>query len=157
MSETHSRADQPTDLPTYSGYSTWNTERSGSDKGGGGLTILYRESLVAHQWTPPVPTHLQYIMNERQWLLINSNKEKCAFLHCYIACQTTQNDSFIKWNEDLFFLITQEATRLRNHGFMVLAMGDFNSRIGEVRGLEGNTADINRNQPMLIIFSELVL
>ena len=89
-------------------------------------------------------------MNERQWLLITSQKEKCAFLHCYIACQSPKNDSFIKWNEDLFYLITQEAIKLRKQGFMVLAMGDFNSRVGALPGLEGNTPDINRNQPMFM-------
>ena len=150
MSETFSRADQPSDLPSYDRYSTRNSERSGSDKGGGGLTILYRQSLVAHQWTPSVPQDLQYISNERQWLLITSQKEKCAFLHCYIACQNTNNDSFIKWNEDLFHLITKEAIQLRKQGFMVLAMGDFNSRVGKITGLEGNTPDINRNQPMFM-------
>ena len=150
MSETFSRADQPNDLPPYDGYSTWNTERSGSDKGGGGLTILYRESLVAHQWTPPVPPDLQYISNERQWLLITSQKEKCAFLHCYIACQNNKDDSFIKWNEDLFGMITKEAIQLRQQGFVTLALGDFNSRVGQIAGLEGNTPDINRNQPMFM-------
>ena len=150
LSETFSRADQPNDLPPYDGYSTWNTERSGSDKGGGGLTILYRESLVAHQWTPPVPPDLQYISNERQWLLITSQKEKCAFLHCYIACQNNKDDSFIKWNEDLFGMITKEAIQLRQQGFVTLALGDFNSRVGQIAGLEGNTPDINRNQPMFM-------
>ena len=33
---------------------------------------------------------------------------------------------------------------------MVLAMGDFNSRVGKITGLEGNTPDINRNQPMFM-------
>ena len=111
---------------------------------------MYRESLVAHQWTPSVPQDLQYISNERQWLLVTSQKEKCAFLHCYIACQSTNNDSFIKWNEDLFHLITKEAIQLRKQGFMVLAMGDFNSRVGQITGLEGNTPDVNRNQPMFM-------
>ena len=105
---------------------------------------------MAHQWTPSVPHDLQYISNERQWLLITSQKEKCAFLHCYIACQNTNNDSFIKWNEDLFHLITKEAIQLRKQGFIVLAMGDFNSRVGKITGLEGNTPDINRNQPMFM-------
>ena len=150
-SETFSRADQPNDLPPYDGYSTWNTERSGSDKGGGGLTILYKESLVAHQWTPPVPQDLEYISNERQWLLITSQQDRCAFLHCYIACQNP-SDSFIKGNEDLFHLLTKEAIQLRKMGYRVLAMGDFNSRVGQLKGLERNTPDTNRNQPMFMTF-----
>ena len=57
------------------GFSTWRTERGGSDKGGGGLAILYKETLPAHQWNPPVPEQLRYIMNERQWLLLDNQKE----------------------------------------------------------------------------------
>ena len=114
--------------------------------------MLYRDTLTAHEWSPPVPLKLQYIENERQWLLIDNTEERCAFLHVYIACQSTRSDSFLQWNEDLFFLVTQEAIRLRKQGFMVLAMGDFNSRVGAIPGLEGNTPDTNRNTPMFLNF-----
>ena len=49
-------------------------------------------------------------------------------------------------------MMTQEAIKLRRQGFMILAMGDFNSRVGQVTGLEGNTPDTNRNQPMFMSF-----
>ena len=118
-----------------------------------GLTLLYKETLIAHEWTPAVPKGLEYVRNERQWLLLNNNAgDKCAFLHCYIACQNFTSDSYIQWNEDLFCLITQEAISLRRQGFMTLAMGDFNTRIGRIPGLEGNTQDTNRNQPMFLNF-----
>ena len=107
------------------GYRAWSTNRGGSDKGGGGLTLLYRDSLTTHQYLPDIPTHLEHIRNERQWLLVNSGQDKIAFLHTYIACQNNRDDSFLSWNEDLFFLLTQEATRLRQQGFTILAMGDF--------------------------------
>ena len=48
LSKTHMRADQPTVLEPIAGYKTWSTERQGNDKGGGGLTIIYKESLTAH-------------------------------------------------------------------------------------------------------------
>jgi hypothetical protein len=99
-----------------------------------------------------VPAKLKYIENERQWLLLDNGTEKCAFLHIYVACQSTRSDSFIQWNEDLFQLITQEAIKLRKQHFIVLAMGDFNSRVGSISGLEGNTTDTNRNTPMFINF-----
>ena len=92
-------------------------------------------------------THnLQHVMNERQWLLLDNGKARCAFLHCYIACQSTRNDDYIQWNEDLFQLLTQEVIKLREQGFVVLSMGDFNSRVGRIAGLEGNTPDINSQQ-----------
>ena len=152
LSETFGRVDQPSILTPIDGYATWNTNRGGSDKGGGGLTMLYKETLTAHQYTPSVPPHLEYIMNERQWLLLNNAKDRCAFLHVYIACQSTKSDSFLQWNEDLFYLITQEAIKLKQQGFIVLAMGDFNSRVGAIKGLEDNTPDTNRNTPMFLNF-----
>ena len=139
-------------LSPIPGYTAWNTNRSGSDKGGGGLTLLYRDNLTAHQYSPDVPSHLQYIMNERQWLLVSNNNEKVAFLHVYIACQSNKSEAFLSWNEDLFFLVGQEAKKLKQQGFIILGMGDFNSRVGALKGLEENTPDTNRNSPMFFNF-----
>ena len=153
LSETWGRADQPSLIDPIDGYTIWRTERPDSSKNGGGLCILYKDCLVAHQWTPSVPPELQYVENERQWLILDcQDGSKCAFLHCYIACQSFTSDSFVQWNESLFHLITQEAIQLRRRGFMVLAMGDFNSRVGVIPGLEGNTPDTNRNEPMFMSF-----
>ena len=96
---------------------------------------------------------MEYVSKERQWLLIDSQGgRKCAFLHCYIACQSSKSDSFLSWNQDLFFLLTQEAIKLRSQGFMVIAMGDFNSKIGVIPGLEENRPDKNKNEPMFKCF-----
>ena len=116
------------------------------------MALLYKDTLPAHQWTPAVPDNLQYIANERQWLIIDNKSERLAFLHVYIACQTTRSDSYLQWNEDLFHLITMESIRLRRKGYVVLAMGDFNSRVGQLPGLEENTHDVNRNTPMFLNF-----
>ena len=152
LSETFGRADKPPVLDPIPGYKMWSAERSGAEKGGGGLTMIYDEKLTAHQWTPPVPTALQYISNERQWLLLDNGNDKCAFLHIYIACQSYRNDEYLQWNEDLFSLVTQEAILLRRRGFTCLAMGDFNTRVGNMAGLEGNTPDTNNNYPMFMNF-----
>ena len=152
LSETFGRADQPPLLDPIPGFKMWSSERGGAEKGGGGLTMIYNETLTAHQWTPPVPPNQQYVMGERQWLLLENGHEKCAFLHVYIACQTTRNDSYVQWNEDLFSLLTQEAILLRRQGFTCMAMGDFNTRVGAIPGLEGNTQDTNHNYPMFMNF-----
>ena len=128
MSETFGREEHPCEMPKIDGYKVWETNRSGCDKGGGGLTMIYREDLSVHKHIPSVSDHLQYIQKERQWLLLVNGTARCAFLHCYIACQTTRNDDYLQWNEDLFFLITEETKILKSQGFMILAMGDFNSR-----------------------------
>ena len=40
---------------------------------------------------------------------------------------------------------TQEAIQLKREGFIILAMGDFNVRIGRVPRMEWNTPDTNDN------------
>ena len=115
--------------------------------------MLYRSTLNAHKYKPVVTDDYAYLNNERQWLLVNSGAKRCAFLHIYIACQSSRNNnSFLTWNEDLFSLITQEALELKRQGFVILAMGDFNTRVGRIKGLEGNTPDINKNSPMFFRF-----
>ena len=99
--------------------------------------------MTPHHWTPPVSPKLKYIMNERQWLLLDNGTEKMAFLSVYIACQSQKNDGYLKWNEDLFNLLTMEAIRLRAQGFVIFCLGDFNSRVGQMAGLENNTPDTN--------------
>ena len=111
--------------------------------------MLYRDTLVAHEWRPTVSTSQEYIKNERQWLLLGN---KLAFLHVYIACHNFTNDSYIKWNEDLFKLITDEALVLRRQGFCTLAMGDFNARVGTLPGLEWNDTVENPNAPQFLDF-----
>ena len=130
VSETFGRSDQHSTIEPVPGFSLWKTERGGADKGGGGLCIFYKENLTPHQWSPPVPPTLSHIKNERQWLLLDGGTERCAFLHTYLACQSHKNNDFLQWNEDLFHLLTLEALKLRQQGFTLLALGDFNTRVG---------------------------
>ena len=84
MSEAHTRGDVPSpgsiDFKSM-GFREWRTERCGSSKGGGGLLMLYKDELQAHQWDPHVIDDYQYIKKERQWLIIGG---KTAFLHIYV-------------------------------------------------------------------------
>ena len=114
--------------------------------------MLYKESLTSHEWNPDVPDDLTFVQNERQWLLLSCGKQRCAFLHVYVACESHKDDSFLQWNDSLFFLVTQEALRLKRQGFTVIAMGDFNSRVGRIPGLEFNIPHMNRNAPMFLNF-----
>ena len=65
MSETHNRTDKPTGLSPPEGYELWESNRGGSDKGGGGLAMFYRSSLVAHEHDPDVSDEYHYIKKER--------------------------------------------------------------------------------------------
>ena len=152
ISETWGRRDQPSPVQEIDGYLSWSEGRAGDEKGGGGLTIFYKNTLSVHRHKPPVPPELQYVMHERQWLLLHNESRKCAFLHCYLACQTSKNDAYLKWNEVLLLLMKQEAQTLRQQGFTILALGDFNSLIGQMPGLEFNTPDMNNNSSMFLTF-----
>ena len=124
LSETFGREEAPCEVPDIPGYEVWNTERSGNDKQGGGLALIYRNTLNVHRHEPTVPDNFDYVKKERQWLLIISGSLRCAFLHCYLACQTTRNDTYIQWNEDMFSLLSDEAMHLKQQGFMILALGN---------------------------------
>ena len=95
---------------------------------------------------------MNYVSNERQWLLIQGSTERLAFLHVYIACQSKKSEDYLQWNEDLFHLLTEETLLLKSQGFTILALGDFNTRVGQLPGLEGNTPDTNKNFPMFMAF-----
>ena len=41
---------------------------------------------------------------------------------------------------------------MRAQGFVIFCLGDFNSRVGQITGLENNTPDSNNNTPMFINF-----
>ena len=139
ISETLRRNDKSSEITAPSGFNTWQVEREGHDKGGGGLCIMYRESLDPHCWRPEVPSNLQYVSKERQWLLLEGPQGRIAFLHVYMACQSSTDDGYLKWNDDLYELLIDEAQTLRSQNFALLALGDFNSKIGRVPGMEHNT------------------
>ena len=98
--------------------------------------MLYRSDLKVHRHIPIVPEEYKYLENERQWLLLGTGGRKCALLHCYMACQSFTDNSYLKWNQDLFSLMSDEIKILRMQGFFVLALGDFNSRVGRIPGLD---------------------
>ena len=152
ISETKNREDKPRECNEIPNFSIWNSERKGSDKGGGGLSIIYRKSLRHHRWSPTTPASKSYIEKERQWLLLEGSSEKLAFLNVYIACQNNRSNDYLQWNDDLFSLLTEETQILKEQGFSILALGDFNTRVGQIPGLENNTPDINKNYPMFINF-----
>jgi hypothetical protein len=46
-------------------------------------------------------------MNKWHLLLVSNNKENVAIMYVHIGCQSNQRESFVEWNEHLFFLIAQ--------------------------------------------------
>ena len=73
-------------------------------------------------------------------------------MHVYVVCQNNRSDSYLQWNEDLFSLLIDETLVLKAQGFSILALGDFNTRVGRIPGMENNTPDTNNNFPMFSNF-----
>ena len=144
VSETHFRDGLIQERFEYSGYKSWYSERGSNNRSGGGLAIYYREGLSAHSFKPKVTDELAHLDKERQWLLVSSGGKKVAFLHCYIACQSPNHD-FLQWNSDLFGFMIQEANLLKDMGFTIVALGDFNSHVGRINGMEQNKPGTNAN------------
>ena len=145
LSETHLRADKPSILPEVEGYDFIASERSGLDKGGGGMVMYYKKSLTTHPWVPDVEDRFNDIQKERQWLLIEAGTAKVAFLHLYIACKGKDN-SYQEWNRHIYDLVGPEIVRIRKQGFSVVSMGDYNSKVGRIDGLEFNNPILNENE-----------
>ena len=102
LSETHGREDKPWPVPKIDGFKeAIRSERKGSDKGGGGLCLYVKENIDAHPWKPSIPDSVAHVSKERQWLLMDNRAQRLAFLHCYIACQTSRNNDYIEQNEHL--------------------------------------------------------
>ena len=114
LSETHGRLKSPTSYIPPSGYCHLESTRGGNDKQGGGLLLIYKSTLDAHPWVPSVEPSKAYIAKERQWLLINgSGGRKLAVLSCYLACQRSDHDRFVSWNEDMYALMAHECQILK--------------------------------------------
>ena len=52
----------------------------------------------------------------------------------------------------MYTLLLQEVRVLRDRGFAVLALGDFNARVGQIPGLEHNSASLNANTNLFKTF-----
>ena len=149
ISETHYRADMPKERYPFVGFKEWHCDREGKSKWGGGLTILYKDSLQASPYSPTVPPNLEYV--SREGLLVSLGSQKVAFLHCYLASKNREN-SHIQWNKDLYSLMINEAKQLRQQNFVILSIGDFNARVGQIPGMDGNTPDHNSDTPLFQAF-----
>ena len=49
-------------------------------------------------------------------------------------------------------MLVDETIIMKSQGYSILAMGDFNTRVGQIPGLEDNLADTNNNYPMFLNF-----
>ena len=51
-------------------------------------------------------------------------------------------------------MMTEEIAALRGRGFVIIALGDFNARVGQIPGLEGNHPTLNANSYLFKTFTQ---
>ena len=54
----------------------------------------------------------------------------------------------------MYLMMTAEVIALRHRGFAIIALGDFNAKIGQVPGLEDNVPNHNTNTPLFNNFTK---
>ena len=69
-----------------------------------------------------------------------------------MACASNGPNNHHQWNIDLYSMLTNEAVVLRNSGFSVIALGDFNAHVGQIPGLENNHPGLNSNSSLFNTF-----
>ena len=52
----------------------------------------------------------------------------------------------------MYGMLIDEAISLRSRGFAVVALGDFNAKVGQIPGLEENKPNLNTNSPLFLNF-----
>ena len=53
----------------------------------------------------------------------------------------------------MYLMMTSEVVTLRHRGFAIVALGDFNAKVGQIPGLENNKPDLNTNTPLFNTFT----
>ena len=133
------------------GYKVIESRRSNSakDKDGGGI-LMYLRNDKGYEFLPhnPIianPEHA-FINNERLWVTVDSCKHKTAICGAYLGFQAG-DDRHSSWNEIIYEVLATEVYDLRQKGYRVVLLGDFNAHVGDVVGVgvPGNHRNVNRN------------
>ena len=69
-----------------------------------------------------------------------------------MACASSGPNDHHQWNVDLYSMLVSEAGIWRGAGFSLIALGDFNARVGKIPGLENNNSGLNSNTTMFKAF-----
>ena len=140
------------------GYELIEIRRSDTadDKQGGGIACYYKKNRTTlfKQYSPQIDhPDLAYVDNERLWVTVETQHTKTAICGVYFGCQFS-DDRNSAWNDGMYWVLQHEVSSLRDQGFRVLIVGDFNAHIGSVvgQGIIGNNNDINKNGERLLQF-----
>ena len=133
------------------GYAFHEVRRSdvSGDKGGGGLVCYTRivDGVVFQEYKPDIgDPDKHFVAKERMWMKTESSVLKTAICGAYFGCQTV-DDKYGCWNEAMYDTLHEEVTLLKNQGFRVVVLADFNGHVGNKlgEGVVGNNGDVNPN------------
>ena len=156
--ETKRRLEEVGSDINIEGYDISEIRRSDTagDKQGGGIACYTKNTrdIVFKSHTPQIEHEdLAYVENERFWITVESQFTKTAVCGLYFGCQFS-DDRNKEWNEGMFWVLQQEVQSLRDQGYRVLLVGDFNAHIGNIegQGVVGNNPDINKNGQRFLDF-----
>ena len=69
-----------------------------------------------------------------------------------MACSSTGPHDHQQWNTDLYDMMIHEAAVLRRLGFAIVALGDYNAKVGKIPGMDGNHPNLNSNSHLFSAF-----
>ena len=149
--ETKRRLEETGHDISIEGYNVFETRRSdlAGDKNGGGIAVYTRiaDGLVFNEHKPVIdnPEH-SFVNNERAWITIDSLHAKTALCGLYMGFQAV-DDRHGEWNDIIYQNLRSEIRDLRQAGYRIELLGDFNGHVGNKlgQGVEGNYPSINAN------------
>ena len=140
------------------GYEHIEIKRSdvAGDRPGGGMVYYTKNTggILFKRHTPSIEQKdLEYVQNERFWVIVESQNCKTAICSAYLGCQYS-DDRFKDWNDGIYWVLRQESVALRSAGHRLQFLGDFKCHIGDQvgQGVPGNSSDINPNGERFLQF-----
>ena len=132
-------------------------DRQGSMRKGGGLLLLIKDDLKAIGHIPPTTDKFQEQSTERIWTLIMGEVVKAAV--CFVYMASTSVPGYVGVNQKIYEMVQNDMKGLREEGYAIYLMGDFNGHLGprtnyNPNGIIGDTSKQNRNGTLLLDFVE---
>ena len=93
---------------------------------------------------------------ERVWVTVTTTNSKVALGGIYLRCNSAKNSEYYQKNKELCDKLNEEMMELKQMGFGVILMGDFNARIGQGKlGFQNYQHEQNNNGELLVELCEV--
>ena len=128
-------------------YNNVGNERGENSRAGGGFMAYWRSELSVHPHYVEVGMKYKKLDTEWQWLLLVKANQSFAICNVYLRAEVPACPDFKDHYDLLLEMLMLEIVDLRNKGFHILLIGDFNAHIGNdwYGALSNNRRDVNSN------------